>query len=214
MFCLQFVGHVTRYTTYAVQFTLPITHLTLATQGTGIAMPWSHSRMWCSCVNPAFQARSMVWLPNSTFLSVRGLALTRESKLIQMKSTQTWTPRTCGRYENKTKIICLFNWVLLTCWGSVSRANLSIIVACFMWQTWLIVFNVAPSLVFYRSVSCKDHKLIITMYQFFLHNYWFLFSKRELIINLVLFDRRFTKMASSCIILMRQMRPPQAGCDS
>ena len=39
MFCLQFAEHVTRYTTYAVQFTHPTTHLTLATQGTGTAMP-------------------------------------------------------------------------------------------------------------------------------------------------------------------------------
>lgn len=41
------------------------------------------------------------------------------------------------------------------------------------------------------------------------------FYKRELTINLVLcFDLRFTKMASSCTILMRQTSPPQAGCDS
>lgn len=110
LFDLQFAEHVTRYTTYAVLFTHPITYLTLAIQETGTAMPWSHSLMWYSCVNPAYQARSMAWLPSNIFLWVRGSVLTRESELIQTKSTQTWTPRTCGRYENKKKFLCEHYW--------------------------------------------------------------------------------------------------------
>lgn len=207
LFDLQFAEHVTRYTTYAVLFTHPITHLTLAIQETGTAMPWSHSLMWCSCVNPAYQAKSMALLPSNIFLWVRGSVLTRESELIQTKSTQTWTPRTCGRYENKKKIFCvsitdllrvdLFEY-LLTHWVKCFQSELikAISRLCLLM---LVLWNH----LFIEFISLYSELMPTRFY------------KRELTINLVLcFDLRFTKMASSCTILMRQTSPPQAGCDS